>query len=58
MVTEPITDDITRFKWVFSGTNKFPFILMNPFMNKILGKDLGASAIKLKEILEEEISSD
>jgi hypothetical protein len=58
MVTESITDDITRFKWVFSGTNKFPLMLMNPFINKILGKDLEASAIKLKEILEKEISSD
>lgn len=58
MVTEPINDNITRFKWVFLGKNKFPMMLMNPIIDKILGKDLEASALKLKEILEREISAD
>jgi uncharacterized protein YndB with AHSA1/START domain len=57
MITEPITDDITRFKWGFIGKNKFPLTLMNPFMDRILGKDLEISAAKLKEILELEIAS-
>lgn len=57
MVTEPITDDITRFKWVFLGKNRFPLMLLNPIINKLLGKDLEASAAKLKEILEKEITS-
>jgi uncharacterized protein YndB with AHSA1/START domain len=57
MITEPITDDITRFKWGFVGKNKFPFTLMNPFMDKLLGKDLETSSANLKEILELEIAS-
>ncbi len=58
MITEPITDSITRLKWVFLGKNKFPFSLMNLFIDKLLGNDLALSALKLKEILEKEISSD
>lgn len=57
MITEPITDDITRFKWGFIGKNKFPLTLMNPLMDKLLGKDLAASAANLKEILELEIAA-
>jgi uncharacterized protein YndB with AHSA1/START domain len=57
MITEPITDDITRFKWGFVGKNKFPLTLMNPFMDKLLGKDLEISSAKLKEILEFEKDS-
>ncbi len=57
MITEPITDDITRFKWGFVGANKFPFTLMNLFIDKLLGNDLQASSSKLKEILEFEIDS-
>jgi uncharacterized protein YndB with AHSA1/START domain len=56
MITEPITDDITRLKWGFLGNNKFPFTLMNPFMDNLLGKDLAISAATLKNILEKEIS--
>lgn len=58
MITEPITDEITRFKWVFLGKNTFPLMLMNPIIDKILGKELESSARKLKEILEKEISAD
>lgn len=57
MITEPITDEITRFKWGFVGQNKFPFTLMNLFIDKLLGNDLEASSIKLKEILEFEKDS-
>jgi uncharacterized protein YndB with AHSA1/START domain len=57
MTTEPITDDITRFKWGFIGKNKFPLTLMNPLMDKLIGKDLAKSAANLKEILEIEIVS-
>ena len=57
MITEPITDDITRFKWGFVGKNKYPLTLMNPLMDKLLGKDLETSSMILKEILELEIAS-
>jgi uncharacterized protein YndB with AHSA1/START domain len=57
MITEPITDDITRFKWGFIGKNKFPLTLMNPLMDNLLGKDLATSAATLKDILEKEIST-
>jgi uncharacterized protein YndB with AHSA1/START domain len=57
MITEPITDDITRFKWGFVGKNKYPLTLMNPLMDKLLGKDLETSSSNLKEILELEIAS-
>jgi len=57
LYTEPITDDITRFRWVFMGKNQFPMTIMNLMMDKLLGKDLEESAAKLKEILEHEISN-
>jgi uncharacterized protein YndB with AHSA1/START domain len=57
MITEPITDEITRFKWGFVGKNQFPLTLMNPFMDQLLGKDLEKSSANLKEILELEIAS-
>ena len=57
MITEPITDDITRFKWGFVGKNKYPLTLMNPLMDKLLGKDLETSSMILKGILELEIAS-
>lgn len=55
--TEVVTDDITRFRWVFMGKNQFPMSIMNLMMDKLLGKDLEESAAKLKEILEHEISN-
>lgn len=54
MITEPITDEITRFTWGFLGNNKFPFTLMNLFIDNLLGKDLAISAATLKDILEKE----
>lgn len=57
LYTDAITDDITRFRWVFMGKNQFPMNLMNVMMDKLLGKDLEESAAKLKEILEKEISN-
>jgi uncharacterized protein YndB with AHSA1/START domain len=54
MITEPITDDITRLTWGFLGKNKFPFSLMNLFIDNLLGKDLAISAVTLKDILEKE----
>ena len=57
MITEPITDDITRFKWGFIGENKFPLTIMNPLMDKLLGNDIATSAANLKKILEFEIAA-
>ena len=57
LYTEAITDDITRFRWVFKGRNQFPMSIMNLVMDKLLGKDLEESAAKLKAILEHEISN-
>ncbi len=57
MITEPITDDITRFKWGFNGGNKFPLTIMNPLMDKLLGNDIATSAANLKKILEFEIGA-
>lgn len=41
-----------------SGKSLFPIMLMNPIIDKLLGKDLETSALKLKKILEQEISSE
>lgn len=57
LYTEVVTDDITRFRWVFMGKNQFPMNIMNLMMDKLLGKDLEESAARLKAILEHEISN-
>ncbi len=50
--TVAITDQQTKVIWGMEATSKYPLNAMNPFMDALLGKDLEASLINLKNILE------
>lgn len=50
--TETVSENQTKVKWGMSGKNAYPMNLMNLFMDKMLGKDLDASLVNLKGILE------
>jgi hypothetical protein len=52
MITESLSANQTRVRWGMQGTSKYPMNFMNLFMEKILGKDLEASLVTLKMILE------
>lgn len=52
MTTESINNDQTKITWGMKGRNKYPFNLMNLFINGILGKDIETSLVTLKNVLE------
>lgn len=50
--TESISPTQTKLTWGMTGHSKYPMNLMNPFFDKLLGKDLESSLATLKNILE------
>jgi hypothetical protein len=52
ITTETVSENQTKVKWGMKGKNKWPMNFMNPFMDKMLGKDLETSLTALKGILE------
>ncbi|HYG20498.1 MAG TPA: SRPBCC family protein [Ohtaekwangia sp.] len=52
MIVEPVSDGKAQVTWGMKGSSKYPLNLMNPVMDKILGKDLEISLNNLKTILE------
>jgi hypothetical protein len=52
METTPLSANQAKVNWVFAGKNKYPMNLMNLFIDKMLGNDLGTSINNLKSALE------
>ncbi len=52
MSTEPASPTSTKVKWGMYGKSSYPFNLMNPMMDRILGKDLQTGLDNLKTVLE------
>jgi len=50
--TESLSDDQTRVRWSNAGTLKYPVNIMIPILEKHVVKDLDASLLTLKNILE------
>jgi hypothetical protein len=50
--TESLSGDQAKVRWGMTGRSKYPMNLMNLFMDNMLGKDLEASLVTLKGILE------
>lgn len=51
-ITKSVTENQTKVTWGMVGKNPFPMNIMNPFMDKMLGKDLEVSLTNLKNIVE------
>ena len=53
-LTDSITANQTKLKWVYNGGMNWPmnFMLLIMDMDKVVGKDLGESTIKLKQVIE------
>lgn len=52
MTTSPVAANQTRVTWGMTGVSKYPMNITNLFIDGILGKDLEASLINLKNVLE------
>jgi hypothetical protein len=52
MIAEPVSENQTKVKWVFSGAHPYPMNFMNMFMDNMLGGDLEKSLRNLKTILD------
>jgi len=52
MTAASVTENQTALKWKMEGKNKYPFNLMNLFIDKMLGNDLQESLNNLKVVLE------
>ena len=52
MSIEQVSENQVKVAWVMNGRNKYPMNLMTPFIDNLLGKDLGLSLTNLKNILE------
>ncbi len=54
LLTDSISTDQTKLKWVYNGGMNWPmnFMLLVMDMDKVVGKDLGESAINLKKVIE------
>ena len=50
--TVSVSENQTKVIWGMDGNNKYPMNLMNPIIDKLLGKDLEISLATLKNILE------
>ena len=50
--TEPLSQQETRVRWSFAGSNKYPLNALNPIMRWSLGRDLQEGLNNLKGILE------
>lgn len=52
--TEAVSDNQTKVKWVFNGIRNFTMKIFHLLFNlkKVLGKDLAASLLNLKTVLE------
>lgn len=50
--TDSVGPASTKVKWVMYGDSKYPFNVMNPFMDMMMGKDIQFGLDKLKTILE------
>jgi len=51
-ILESVSASQTRVNWGMHGHSNYPMNVMNPFMDKLLGKDLQESLQNLKSILE------
>ena len=52
VITEALGDNQTKVKWAMNGKCTYPMNFMNLFMDGRLGKDMEASLLTLKAILE------
>ena len=52
MITKPISENQTVVYWSMAGRSKYPMNITNLFTGAMLGKDLEASLLNLKTILE------
>jgi hypothetical protein len=52
METEPVSDVQTKVSWSNAGTLKYPINIMIPMLERMLPKDMDASLLNLKNILE------
>jgi uncharacterized protein YndB with AHSA1/START domain len=52
MTTERVAENQTKVTWGMNGKSKYPYNLINLFMDSMLGKDLETSLITLKNKLE------
>lgn len=52
IVTEDTGANATRVKWAMYGTSNYPWNVMNPFMNVMMGSDLEIGLSNLKKLLE------
>jgi hypothetical protein len=54
MITDSLSSNQTRIKWVFEGRMKYPLNIMHLFIDfsKLLGKDIETSLYNLKSLLE------
>lgn len=52
MTTKPASEGQTRVTWSMAGESKYPMNITNLFIDSMLGKDLEASLVDLKNNLE------
>jgi len=52
MITEAVSDNETKLKWGMKGHTPYPMNLVNLFIDGLLGKDLEASLVNLKTVME------
>jgi hypothetical protein len=52
MITEPVSENVTKLTWGISGKNTYPMNLMNLMIDGMLGKDIDESLGNLKKIME------
>lgn len=52
MTTETVEGNSTKVKWAMEGKSAYPMNIMNLFIDDVLGKDLEASLVNLKNALE------
>ncbi|MBC7933941.1 MAG: SRPBCC family protein [Rhizobacter sp.] len=52
MTTEDATSNTTTVKWTMYGTQKYPWNVMNPFMDAMMGDDLEIGLSNLKKLME------
>ncbi|MFT3979403.1 MAG: SRPBCC family protein [Ferruginibacter sp.] len=52
ITTEDAGPTATKVKWAIYGTSKYPWNIMNPFMDNMMGGDISFGLNKLKTILE------
>lgn len=50
--TEDAGPNATKVKWAMYGTSSYPWNIMNPFMDKLMGGDVQYGLNKLKTVLE------